>query len=100
MDKKILKLEDVINDKYPFVGIFQEDKVILKQQRAFSAGIRYQKEQSTTDAIDFFKWINLNYVEHHYLYEDDIKVSSYVHRSEGGVSSRIEKLYELWQKIK
>lgn len=37
--------KDIINDKYPFVGNYQEDKIILKQQYAFSAGIRYQKEQ-------------------------------------------------------
>jgi len=56
-----------------------------------------QEKQSATDAIDFFKWINLNYIESNSYYENDIKVSTYVHRSEGGVPSRIEKLYELWK---
>jgi hypothetical protein len=66
----------------------------------FKAGAEWQKEQSATDAIEFFKWINLNYIEHGSHYEDNIKVSSYVHRSEGGVPSRIEKLYELWKQTK
>jgi hypothetical protein len=77
-----------------------EDMAGMAGYNGFIKGATWQKEQSATDAIEFFKWVNLNYIEHGSHYEDNIKVSSYVHRSNGGVPSRIEKLYELFQTSK
>lgn len=69
-------------------------------QLGFIAGAEWQKEQAATDAIEFFKWVNNHFNECHSHYEDNVKISSYVHKSLGGVPQRIEKLYELYKQSK
>lgn len=82
------------------VGLNHANAYVASIKDAFEKGAEWQKQQSANEAVEFFKWVNLNYIEYGFHYEDNIKISSYVHRSDGGVPLRIEKLYELWQKSK
>jgi hypothetical protein len=68
--------------------------------RDFKAGAEWQKEQSATEAIEFFKWVKELYRESETISENDIQVTFYVHQSNGGLLQTIENLYELWLKTK
>lgn len=67
---------------------------------AFKKGANWKAEQVANDAIEFFNWVKQEYREFHTIMENNKPVTSYVHRSNGGVPSRIEKLYELWQQTR
>lgn len=92
MEKEQVIPEDIFMDsyeKYPMGDI----------RKAYQQG-RIDERTNNTDTVEFFKWVNKHYKEHGSHYEYNDKISSYVHKSNGGVPIRIEKLYEIYKQSK
>ena len=73
------------------------DKALDSVEKAIDLAHDKWSNNSATEAVEFFKWVNKHYKEHGSHYEDDVKISSYIHKSLGGVPLRIEKLYDLYK---
>jgi len=95
------ELEDAANKASLRIYVYESEPRISRDVKiGFIDGANWKAEQVANDAIEFFNWVKQEYREFHTIMENNKPVTSYVHRSNGGVPSRIEKLYELWQQSK